>query len=94
MIIIITKHANSFLQNTIQYWLGSGVDGFRFDAVNYLFEREDLKDEPKSNKPGVYDTDYDALDHIYTLNQPETYEMVKTWRKLIDESSSTDNTTK
>lgn len=66
------------------YWLGRGVDGFRFDAVNYLYEREDLADEPKSNKIGYIDTDYDSLTHINTLDQPETYDMVRLWRQILD----------
>lgn len=64
------------------------MDGFRFDAVNYLFEREDLADEEKSNKTGILDTDYDALIHTNTLDQPETYEMTRIWRELIDEYSN------
>lgn len=63
------------------------MDGFRFDAVNYLFERNDLADEPKSNKLGYLDTDYDSLKHECTTDQPETYEMVKIWRELLDDYS-------
>lgn len=74
--------------------MGSGIDGFRFDAVNHLFEREDLADEPKSNKVGVYETDYDSLDHIYTRDQPETYDMVRIWRNLLDDSATYEKNTK
>ncbi|VVC30063.1 Glycoside hydrolase superfamily,Glycosyl hydrolase, family 13, catalytic domain [Cinara cedri] len=72
------------IKNTISYWLGRGVDGFRFDAVNYIYEREDLLDEDRSYIPGIYESDYDYLNHTSTLDQPETYEMVKIWRKLLD----------
>ena len=30
-----------------------GVDGMRVDALEQLFEVEDLRDEPRSNLPGV-----------------------------------------
>lgn len=81
-------------QNTLLYWLGRGVDGFRFDAVNYLFEREDLADEPKSNKMGYLDTDYDSLVHTSTLDQPETYAMVREWRHLLDSYRTSERKTK
>lgn len=81
-------------QNTLLYWLGRGVDGFRFDAVNYLFEREDLADEPKSNKIGYLDTDYDSLVHTSTLDQPETYDMVREWRLLLDSYRTSERKTK
>jgi len=80
------------IKNTIQFWLGRGVDGFRFDAVNYLFESDGLADEPKSYWPNILDTDYDSLNHTQTLDQPETIEMVHTWRKLLDQNDVTEKT--
>ncbi|VVC30062.1 Glycoside hydrolase superfamily,Glycosyl hydrolase, family 13, catalytic domain [Cinara cedri] len=82
------------IKNTLLYWLGRGVDGFRFDAVNYLFERKDLADEPKSNKIGFLDTDYDSLIHTSTLDQPETYEMVGVWRQMLDSYRTSEKKTK
>lgn len=70
------------------------MDGFRFDAVNYLFEREDLANEPKSNKIGYLDTDYDFLSHINTLDQPETYSMVRVWRQMLDSYRTSEKKTK
>lgn len=51
-------------------------------------------DESKSNKVGILDTDYDALVHTSTLDQPETYEMVYIWRELLDDYSSSEKMTK
>jgi alpha-glucosidase len=82
------------IKNTLLYWLGRGVDGFRFDAVNYLFEREDLADEPKSNKIGYLDTDYDSLTHTSTLDQPETYSIVRQWRQMLDSYRTREKKTK
>ncbi len=38
--------------NTLSFWLKTGVDGFRLDAVPYLFEREDTNCE---NLPETHD---------------------------------------
>jgi len=90
----VIRRNNPCFQNILLFWLERGVDGFRIDAVNYLFEREDLADEPKSNKPGYLETDYDWLTHTNTVDQPETFEMVRTWRELFDEYSSNKQITK
>ena len=69
----------------MRFWLDKGVDGFRIDAVPYLFENEDLLDEPLSNLPGYNSTDYEYLDHIYTQNLPETLDMIYQWRQVVDD---------
>ncbi|EZA55706.1 putative maltase H [Ooceraea biroi] len=38
------------------------------------------------------DDDYDTLDHIYTRNLLETYDVLKSWRKLLDNHSRTADT--
>lgn len=34
------------MKKILQFWLEKGAYGFRLDAVNHLFEVEDLRDEP------------------------------------------------
>ena len=47
------------------FWLDKGVSGFRVDAVNHLFEVEDLRDEPETGT--VKDSNsYEFLHHYYT----------------------------
>ncbi|XP_055635840.1 alpha-glucosidase-like [Toxorhynchites rutilus septentrionalis] len=67
------------------FWVDHGVDGFRLDAINHLFEDADLRDEPLSGygKPG----EYDYLDHIHTKDLDEVYDVVYQWRDLLDEYS-------
>lgn len=72
----------------MRFWLEKGVDGFRIDAVKFLFEVADVygADEPKAIDSGVTDsTQYDFLNHIYTINQPETFAIIRGWRKIMDE---------
>lgn len=52
-----------------------------------MFDDTRFLDEPGKNMPGIQDDDYEALDHIYTRNLPETYEILKSWRKLLDNHS-------
>lgn len=76
-------------QNVLRFWLDRGVAGFRIDAVPHLFEIQPdkdgyIKDEPLSGDTN--DTDaYEYLDHIYTVNQPETIDMLYQWRDVLDE---------
>lgn len=68
----------------LTYWLEFGIDGFRCDAIGTLFEDPEFRDEPLSNKSGIAEDDHDYLDHIYTIDQPQTYDMVYEWRELLD----------
>ncbi|XP_046415395.1 alpha-glucosidase-like [Neodiprion fabricii] len=82
------------MKDIIEFWLDRGVDGFRVDAVDTLFEDETYPDEPLS---GLTDdpTDYDYTLHYYTMAQDETYEMVTQWRTLLDDYAfKTDNVTR
>lgn len=79
------------MRGVLTFWLDRGVEGFRIDAINHMYEDARFLDEPKSNVSGLPDDDYDTLDHIYTRNLPETYEVLESWRKLLDgRSTSTD----
>lgn len=73
------------------FWLDRGIDGFRIDSLPYLIEAESLADEPLSGLDGYTSTDYYYLDHIYTKDQPENYEIVKIWRDHIDNYTSVKN---
>ncbi|XP_058791294.1 alpha-glucosidase-like [Phymastichus coffea] len=72
------------MKNVLNFWMKRGVDGFRIDAINFMFESEDLKDEPKSGK-NVPANDWEYLSHIYTLDLNETYGVVESWQKLIED---------
>ncbi|XP_058449987.1 alpha-glucosidase-like [Malaya genurostris] len=73
------------------FWLDKGVDGFRLDAINHLFEDEDLRDEPLSGNgnPG----EYDYLNHIYTKDVENVYQVVYDWRDQMDQYSAENNRT-
>lgn len=70
------------------FWLQRGVSGFRIDAVEHLFEVKpdaagNYPDEPLSGDNDDKDSYY-YLDHIYTLDQPESLDMIYQWRATLD----------
>lgn len=53
------------------------------DAVPYLFEDPEFKDEPLIG--GCTDvTNKKCLDHIYTKNLPASYDMIYQFREVLD----------
>lgn len=71
------------LQEIMLFWLDKGVDGFGVDTISYLIEHEDFADEPLSGE-NVDSNDYAYLNHIYTKDRPETYEILYKFRKYLD----------
>lgn len=67
--------------------MDKGVDGMRLDAVKYLYEVEDLsQDEPESGNPNVLDpNEYDFLNHTLTVDMPETFDVIREWRIVLDQ---------
>uniref|UniRef100_A0A4Y0BPV4 alpha-glucosidase n=1 Tax=Anopheles funestus TaxID=62324 RepID=A0A4Y0BPV4_ANOFN len=80
------------MKNVLRFWLDQGVDGFRVDAVPWLFETVGFPDEPVSGQSSD-PLSQNYLNHIYTLDQPETVDMVYQWRELLDQYKQEHNTT-
>ncbi|KAK4887008.1 hypothetical protein RN001_003279 [Aquatica leii] len=72
------------MKNVLKFWLDRGVDGFRMDAVPYIFEDDQFLDEPLSNL-NVSKDDYKYLNHIYTSDHPQTFDMIYEWRQFLDD---------
>ncbi|XP_014663087.1 PREDICTED: alpha-glucosidase-like [Priapulus caudatus] len=73
------------MKDVLRFWMNKGVDGFRMDAVSHLHEQPGYPDEPLSNNLGAQDDEHGYLDHIFTMDQPETFERIREWRQLMDE---------
>lgn len=73
--------------DTMRFWLKKGVDGFRLDIVNALFEDAEFRDNPRTLKIVEWDFTEAPLfqKQIHTINHPDTLEFMKTLRKTIDE---------
>ncbi len=73
--------------DNLRFWLDRGVDGFRFDTVNYFFHDPQLRDnladhrvkaEPEGNPYGMQ---Y----HQFDKNQPENLAWLERIRALLDQ---------
>lgn len=69
-----------------------GVDGFRTDAISFLYEVPPNSDGTYPNEPVLGPTDscntpdaYCLLDHTLTYDQPGSFEMVYHWRQVLDD---------
>ena len=76
------------MKNVLLFWLDKGVDGFRIDAIPYIYETVNADgsypDEPPS---GLTDdtTSIDYTNRMYTKDLQETYDLVYSWRKFVDQ---------
>lgn len=82
------------LLGVLKFWLDLGVDGFRFDTVNFYFHDAELRDNPPhTGKPSVNDAPlvnpYSRQDHLYDKSRPENLEFLKRVRKLLDSRPGT-----
>lgn len=60
-----------------------GIDGIRVDALRHVYESQNMEDEPIINK--TKEADYSNLDHIYTTDQDEIYDLIKEWHLTLEE---------
>jgi glycosidase len=68
--------------DTLKFWVDHGVDGFRIDAILYLVEDLQFRDEPRSYAD-VPPNNHAYLIHNYTQDLPETYAVVANWTKFF-----------
>tara|TARA_S200000501_G_scaffold378090_1_gene439061 strand:+ start:1243 stop:2592 length:1350 start_codon:yes stop_codon:yes gene_type:complete len=74
----------------IDYWLKFGVDGFRFDVINFLFHDKELRNNPSKNPELVRplgfnkDNPYGLQVHKYDNTRPEVIPYLEKIRMLLD----------
>ncbi|CAG9822913.1 unnamed protein product [Phaedon cochleariae] len=74
------------MKDTLTYWLDQGVDGFRIDAVPYLFEDPQFRDQPLADGYTEYDiNNADSLNQMYIKDLPKTFDMIYQFREHVDE---------
>lgn len=75
----------------MRFWLERGVDGFRFDTVNYYFHDPELRSNPadQREKEVAEGNPYGMQVHLYDKNRPETLDWLARIRALLDEYDAT-----
>jgi len=79
------------LLDVARFWLERGVDGFRFDTVNFFVHDAELRDNPAlavenrdfSTAPEV--NPYNWQEHLYDKSRPENLAFLRRMRALMDE---------
>jgi alpha-glucosidase len=72
------------LLDIVQYWLDQGVDGFRFDAVNFMMHDQALTDNPPVAQPKQRTRPFDFQHHYHNQSQPEIIGFLERLRDLCD----------
>ena len=72
--------------DVLKFWLDRGVDGFRFDTVNFYFHDQQLRSNQslsrKSNRPEI--NPYEMQVQVFSKNQPENLAFLKRVRALLN----------
>jgi alpha-glucosidase len=69
---------------TVGFWLKRGVDGFRLDAVNYLFEDPQFRDNPVLPELRPGSTTEHLQQFKYNRDLPEQHEVLQRLRAFTD----------
>ena len=84
-----TEVQNQMLDE-IKFWLDFGIDGFRFDVINFLFHDKDLRNNPYRDPSEIRplgfnkDNPYGSQIHKFDNTRPETESFMKKIRALLD----------
>ncbi|MFN8413037.1 MAG: alpha-amylase family glycosyl hydrolase [Anaerolineales bacterium] len=73
--------------DTVRFWLGKGVDGFRLDIFNVIYKDAEFRQNPFSFKLAPTEDDPSGFfqEAKYTLNQPESFAFAKELRAVCNE---------
>jgi alpha-glucosidase len=72
------------LLDVVRFWLDRGVDGFRFDAINFAMHDPALTDNPPLPPGGKRTRPFDFQDKIHNQSQPGIVAFLRRIRALTD----------
>jgi alpha-glucosidase len=72
------------LLDVARFWLERGVDGFRFDAINFAMHDPRLRDNPPLPPGGKRTRPFDFQDKVHNQSQPQIPDFLKRVRALTD----------
>ncbi len=81
------RQVQDWALDTLRFWLERGVDGFRFDTVNYFFHDPRFQDNPADHrvKTEAEANPYGMQYHLHDKNRPENLAWIERIRAVLDE---------
>lgn len=71
--------------DTVRFWLDKGVDGFRFDAVNFAMHDPEFRDNPARPRDGrVITRPFDLQYHVYNQSHRDIPLFLERVREVLD----------
>ena len=74
--------------DVLSFWMDRGVDGFRVDMISWIMKDDQFRDDPvkeeDENNESSFILAYEKLDHIYSANRPERFDILKEFRQFLD----------
>ncbi|HEY3916608.1 MAG TPA: alpha-glucosidase [Stellaceae bacterium] len=69
-----------------EFWLARGVDGFRFDAIDFMLHDEALRDNPPNTAPTAHQAwnPFRLQRHVHDMCQPTSQALMVRIRRFID----------
>ena len=80
-----------YMESVLHFWLDRGVDGFRFDTVNYFFKDAQLRHDPADYRVKLLPegNPYNMQYHLFSKNQPENLVWLERIRRVLDQHGDT-----
>jgi alpha-glucosidase len=80
----------------LRFWLNLGVDGYRVDAVPFLFEDPEFQNEQRKPEEiaSKEKNTYEQYIHTKTMDLNETYDMISQFREVLEEYKRKDGKTR
>ncbi|XP_025411860.1 maltase 2-like isoform X2 [Sipha flava] len=84
------------MKNNLRFWLNLGVDGYRVDAVPFLFEDPEFQNEQRKPEEiaSKEKNTYEQYIHTKTMDLNETYDMISQFREVLEEYKRKDGKTR
>jgi alpha-glucosidase len=73
------------MYDVLRFWYDLGVDGFRVDAISFLFEDADFRDNPRNSMWQFHEGPYKQLIPAFTSELPEIHDVARMLRKVSSE---------
>ncbi|HYG73077.1 MAG TPA: alpha-amylase family glycosyl hydrolase [Actinomycetota bacterium] len=74
-------------EDIIRFWFDRGVAGFRIDVAHGLVKDRHLRDNPPTTEDDPGPIRRQGQRHVYSMNRPETHEILRSWRAISDATS-------